>query len=105
MGSNLLYPNQGTNFPNLTINANISSTDQVFMSSLTTEILSASDQTSAILNTSDSDPASQLDSVTIVGMDVGQDNALMYLSVLTVAGAQAQISVPFPQLDLNLSGN
>ena len=105
VGSNLLYQDQGTNFPNLVINANISSSDPVFLSELSGEIKSAESQTIAILNTSGSDAASQLDSITILGLDVGQESAIMYLSVLTAAGATAQVSVPFPQLDLVLSNN
>ena len=104
VGSNLLYQNQGTNFPNLVINANISSSDPVFISELSAEILSAASQTSSILNSS-GDSASQLDTVTIIGLDVGQESAIMYLSILTMAGALAQVSVPFPQLDLVLNSN
>jgi hypothetical protein len=105
VGSNVIYPSQGTNFQLLTINANITTNDTIFISELNSEIKSAEGQVKAILNTNGSDTASQLDSITVLGLDVGNEAVVLYLRILTKAGAQAQISVPFPQLDLNLNGD
>lgn len=105
IGSNILYPNQGTGFSYLTINANISSTDAVFISDLSSQIKSAESQVKIIMNIDGTDSASQLDSITILGMDTGQESAIIYLNMVTLAGATAQISVPFPQLDMNLTSN
>lgn len=102
-GSNVLYPNQGTNFPTLTINANISTNDQVFISELSTEVRSAESQVKGIMNTASSDSASQLQSITILGIDLISDALTLYLRILTKAGANAQISIPFPELDLPLT--
>jgi len=105
IGSNVLYPNQGTNFQRLTVNANVVSNDTVFTAELVSEINSAVSQTKGILNGASTDLASQLQSVDIIGMDVSQEAVLMYLRLTTVAGAFAQVAIPFPQLDMPLNGN
>jgi phage baseplate assembly protein W len=104
LGSNVLSPNQGTNFPTLTVNANITEDDSVFMADLVTEIRSAESQVKRILNIG-TDVASQLDSVTILGLDTGSESVTIYLRILTKAGAKAQVAIPFPQLDLKLNGD
>lgn len=104
-GSNVLFPSQGTNFSNLTVHANINSDDTIFLSELTSQINSAESQVKSILNTQGSDPASQLETMTILGLDTGKESVILYLRMVTKAGAQAQIAVPFPELDLNLNGD
>jgi hypothetical protein len=102
-GSDIIHSNLGTNFQQLTINANISTTDSIFMSELATEIQSAEAQTRNILNSYGSDVASMLDKVTILGLDMVDQSITMYLNLLTKAGADANVSIPFPQLDLALN--
>ena len=104
VGSNIVYPTQGTKFPLLTINANVTTNDAIFTASLVTELNSAESQTKYALNTSTSDPASQLQTVKILGLDVAPERVTMYLQLITAAGATAQVAVPFPQLDMVLNG-
>jgi hypothetical protein len=101
-GSNLLFPNQGTNFSALTVNSNLLSNDAVFMSDLRAEVANAESQVKAILNTG-TDTASQLNKITIMALDVVKDSATMMLRLSTMAGDLAQVSVPFPQTDLLIS--
>lgn len=102
-GSNVFYPNQGTLFSSYTIHANKIETDPTLYSDIQAQIIDATAQTQYILNTSGSDPASQLASMTVLGLDVGTESVVIYLSMTTNAGATASIAVPFPQLDLTLS--
>jgi hypothetical protein len=104
LGSNVLYPDQGTNFQMMTINANITVSDTVFMSDIAAEIASAESQTMAAMNTVGSDPSSQLQGISILGIDTGNESVIIYLQLITVAGELAQVAVPFPQLDLPLNG-
>lgn len=101
-GSNVLSPNQGTNFSVLVNNSNISQSDTLFLSELNTEIRSAESQVKRIMNVG-ADLASQLDSITILGLDTSSESATMYLRLITGAGVRAQVAVPFPELDLKLS--
>ena len=102
-GSNVLYPTQGTNFGALVIQANITTSDTLFLSELASEIKSAESQTKYYLNNVNADVADQLDQVNIIGMDLVNDKLVMYLQLLTKAGELAQIAIPFPQLDMALS--
>lgn len=104
-GSNVLYPKQGTRFSELTVNANITTNDTIFLAELNSQIKIAEGQVKAILNTRGSDLASQLESMSVLGLDVGNESVVLYLRMLTKAGAQAQIAVPFPELDLDLNGD
>lgn len=101
-GSNVLSPNQGTNFSSLVNTANITDGDSVFNAELTTEVKSAESQVKRIMNVG-ADLASQLDSITILGLDTSRESVVMYLRLITAAGARAQVAVPFPELDLKLS--
>lgn len=103
-GSNVIFPQQGTYFSDYTVNANRTEpSDTTLISDLTEQVTDAQSQCQSILNTTDSDIASQLKSVQLLGVDVTKEGIVMYLRVLTNAGASASISVPFPQLDLPLT--
>jgi hypothetical protein len=102
-GSNVFYPNQGTSFQSLVVNANKITSDPVLIANLNDAVTDATSQAKYILNTSGADPASQLASITPLGIDVGTESVVMYLSMTTGAGVNASIAVPFPQLDLNMS--
>jgi hypothetical protein len=66
-------------------------------------VKNAESQTKYILNMVNSDPASQLQEISIIGLDVSGESVIMYLRMLTLAGAFAQVAIPFPQLDMVLS--
>lgn len=102
-GSNVVYPNQGTYFSNYVVNANRTTDDPTLTAELIQELNSAQNQCQFIMNTSGSDPASQLKKAELLGLDVAQDQLVIYLRILTNAGAMASVAIPFPQLDLPLS--
>lgn len=102
-GSNVIYPDQGTLFGQLIVNSNVSLGDTLFTSTLAEQIRSAEEQVQSIMNTYNAEPASMLDKVTLLGIDMNKDAVLMYLQIRTMAGEGAAISVPFPQLDLQFS--
>ena len=103
-GSNVVIPSQGTYFSDYVVNANrVEATDTALISDLTEQINDAQAQVQYILNTVDSDVASQLKTVQLLGIDVSTESIVIYLRILTNAGAMASIAVPFPQLDLPLT--
>jgi phage baseplate assembly protein W len=102
-GSDLLYPTLGTNFPELVIGANRTSTDAQFRSEISTAILDAESQTKYIMNSATADLASQLSKVTIQGFETTIESLSLYIQVTTKAGETAAIAVPFPELDLLLT--
>jgi phage baseplate assembly protein W len=102
-GSNIISPNQGTYFSNYIKQANKIGSDNTLTSEIQAQVRDATSQTQAILNVSGSDTASQLASITVLGLDVGDESIVMYLSMVTKAGVTASIAVPFPQLDMVLT--
>lgn len=105
-GSNVIYPNQGTYFSDYIVNANrVESTDTLLISNLTEQITDAKSQCKSILNvSSNQDLASQLKDVQLLGVDVTLESVVIYMRLITMAGAMASVSIPFPQLDMVLSG-
>lgn len=102
IGSNVLSPLQGTRFSELVVNSNIVSSDAVLMSELKDQIKAAESQTKYSLG-SGTDIHSQLREITILGLDVNGDSATMFLKLVTKAGEFAQVAVPFPQSDMQMS--
>jgi phage baseplate assembly protein W len=99
-GSDVFYPNLGTRFPSLTVNANITSSDSALLSDIADEITSASEQTRNSLNVNTEDLSSTMDSVEVLGMDKIPEGLIMYLQVRTLAGEFAAVAVPFPEFGL-----
>lgn len=99
-GSDVIYPDRGTNFQSMTINANVTEDDNLFVSDLAQEIRNAEGQTKYLLNTMNADAASQLKEVAILSLDTSAESVTLYLRIVTVAGERAAIAVPFPQLDM-----
>lgn len=102
-GSDVLNPNFGTAFSDLTLNANRTGVDRDLYISISNAVRDAEKQTIAVSNTVTADESSQLDKVTILGIDTSNESIIMYLKIQTVAGELAQISIPFPELDMTLS--
>ena len=99
-GSDVIYPNRGTMFQTYTINANLISTSQTLQSDLISAVNDAGNQTKVATSTN-TDPASRLNSVKIAGFDVTDESIVMYLQMITDAGETAQVAVPFPQTGLS----
>lgn len=102
-GSDVINFDFGTFFADYTINANRTGVDRDLYVAITREIREAERQCKTLLNTVEADDASQLDRITILGIDTVKESLTIYLKIQTVAGMTAQVAVPFPELDMKLS--
>lgn len=102
-GSDVVYSNHGTNFPNLLVGANKLYNDSEFISEITTTLQDAENQVKYIYNGSDGDDSSTLSSISILGIEMYEQSLSLYIKLTTAAGETASIAVPFPELDLKLS--
>lgn len=100
-GSDPFYPNKGTNFSQFLGLTNISSNDTTLIAEISSCIGDANTQTRAMLNAHSEDPASMLDRVEVIGIQAVQEGWFVALRLITLAGDQASISLPFPQFGLN----
>lgn len=105
LGSDIVYPNHGTLFSTYTVNANRTGTDVELYNNIIIEVKRAESQAKFFLNTAGADDASSLDSVTVLGLDVGDESITMYLKMVTIAGETANVAIPFPELDLLETSN
>ncbi len=104
-GSNLLRQREGTLFSEYLIQANRTGLDSELYSVMITEVNSASSQVKYILNVSgNKDLSSQLYEVKVLGIDIQQDSVTMFAKITTMDGETAQVAIPFPQLDLPITG-
>lgn len=99
-GSDLVYSQMGTSFSELTMGSNRSTSDSVFLAQITASVKDAESQTKMILNASGKDLSAQLASISVLGLTAEKDAVTMYLQMVTLAGEQASVAIPFPQLDL-----
>lgn len=102
-GSDVINFGFGTFFADYTINANRTGVDRDLYVAVTGEIREAERQCISILNTTDADESSQLNKVTILGIDSVKESLTIYLKIETAAGMTAQVAIPFPELDMKLS--
>lgn len=102
-GTDLLRPNRGTKFPQLAMYANRIGSASNVEAELIDEVANAEAQVKYILNTSGTDTANQLNRVRVLAIDVGDESITMFLYLVTNAGERAQVSIPFPQLDMRLA--
>jgi hypothetical protein len=100
-GSDPFYPQRGTYFPSLVIGANLLTNDAKLLSDLNDAIRDGSSQTKQCINVFNSDNSSCLDSVQVLGIDKVPEGVIMYLSIKTLNGEEASISLPFPEFGLN----
>lgn len=100
-GSDPFYPSRGTAFPSLTIGANQSVDDSVFVQTIADSIKDAEAQVKAGLNFQNSDTSSCLDQIILMGLDKIDDSLTLYVSLTTSNGATASIAVPFPEFGLS----
>jgi len=100
-GSDPFYPQRGTYFPSLVVGANLLTDDSTFLSDLKDSIEDGGTQTKECINVYNSDASSCLDSVQVLGIDKVPEGVLMYLSIKTLSGEEASISLPFPEFGLN----
>lgn len=101
-GSDVLNPKMGTGLSPLVIGANVQSSPSDFTAQVRTEINRATTQVKSMSTANNSDPASQLASTQILGINASADSMTVFLQLTTNAGVTASIAVPFPQLNLNV---
>lgn len=102
-GSDPLRPLLGTTFNLDVVNANRGVSLQDLHTVIRSILREAESQTKALLNTTNLEKQSQLESVTLITLRSEGEMLTIYLSLLTKAGAQAQIAVPFPRTDMSVS--
>ena len=99
-GSDPFYPSRGTAFSGLTIGANQSVNDAVYVQTISDAIKDAEAQVKAGLNFQNSDLSSCLDKIVLLGLDKLDDSLTLYVSLTTSNGVTASIAVPFPEFGL-----
>lgn len=102
-GSDVLNQTFGTDFSRQTINANRTGIDRDLYISIISSVKDAETQCISLLNIEGADDASQLKSISVVGLDTNDESVILYAKIVTVAGEVAQVATPFPQLDMPLS--
>lgn len=98
-GSDVIYPNRGTHFPNYAINANRVDEDPILRSEIISSVRDAEAQTKTAMNIS-SDPSSQLAKAQLAGIDFAEEALILYVQLITKDGVTAQVAVPFPEAGL-----
>ncbi len=105
LGSNVLRQKEGTLFAEYLIQANRTGMDSELYAIMISEVNSAASQVKYILNVKgNNDLSSQLYEVKILGIDIQQEAVTMFAKITTMDGETAQVAIPFPQLDLPLTG-
>jgi hypothetical protein len=99
-GSDPFYPNKGTLMPSIMIGANLLEDNQTFISDVVSAVKDASDQVRSMLNVDTIDLESTLDTTDVVGMDRVEEGWFVVINLVTLAGENASISVPFPEFGL-----
>jgi hypothetical protein len=99
-GSDPFYPARGTAFPSLTVGANQSVDDSIYVQTISDAITDAESQVKAGLNFQNPDLSSCLEKITLIGLDKEGDSVTMYISMTTGNGVTASIAVPFPEFGL-----
>lgn len=102
-GSDVLNPSLGTEFPRQTINANRTGVDRDLYVDIISSVKDAESQCIALLNTEGADDSSQVQNISVIGIDTSDESIILYTQIITVAGETAQVATPFPQLDTQLS--
>lgn len=100
-GSNVVYPAQGTVFPSLALNSNVTQENTALYSELYSAVKDAESQTKRSLNTVGTDKSSMLKKIDVIRLDTGEDSIVLYLALETEDGTSASLAVPFPELDLS----
>lgn len=90
----------GTDFSDYSRFSNIGNDSDEVLREVTSSIRDAERQIVLLTNTGGKDRASQLQSVNVLNIDVQGDATTLYLKLLTRAGEEGTVAVPFPQTDL-----
>lgn len=99
-GSDPINPSRGTVLPDYIAGANVGSNLEEMQTIVRNEVSSAEKQCMQILASSNRDLSSQLEKVEVIGVAAGDDAITLQLRIISRAGAQAAVAIPFPQGDL-----
>lgn len=103
-GSDLLDPNAGTALPQFLRYSNITTdSSREIYSVITGSIRDAVEQAKYILNVPNTSRASQLESVEIRDLTIMEEGINIILKMLTRAGLEAQVAVPFSSTGLKFN--
>tara|TARA_R110002073_G_scaffold297130_1_gene463205 strand:- start:118 stop:618 length:501 start_codon:yes stop_codon:yes gene_type:complete len=102
--SDVLYTSSGTDFSDFSSFSNVSDADGYRVrSEIESAVYSAETQAKYILNFPGASYESQLDSVEILGVSVNGDNVSVQIKILTKAGEEAPIALPFTSLGIEVN--
>lgn len=102
--SDVVYSGRGTSFPEFTGTHNIQTTDNSSaISVITSAIQNAESQAKSILNVTTEGLASQLESVSLLGIEQGSDGTSVSMQILTKSGESAPIALPFTSLGIQVN--
>lgn len=103
-GVDPIKPNFGTGFVRFMKTSNRPAEYSELHSILEEFLDDAEAQTRALLNPNETDKNSRLKKIDLLGIDSTEDSITAYIKLFTDGGESAPIAVPFPQLDMKLSG-
>lgn len=101
-GSDLINVGLGTNFKDYATRSNRTGLSQELYGLLASAIESAEAQVQYITQSDDQDKDSQLRSASVLGFRDFDDGISIFIKLITEAGEEASIAIPFPQLDMKL---
>lgn len=102
-GSDPVRFNSGTNLPDLILSGNTNGDEMELRLIVSNAIKSAETQTIRILSSKNEDLTSQMQSAEVLFVKTENQNLTIGLRILTRAGEQAAIAIPFPQTDLSIN--
>lgn len=94
-GSDPIYPTRGTDFQNFTMHSNIQTSPVAAKAAITSAIKLAADQARGFLNSYSFSLESQLDVVEVVTVEQYNQATYVKMRVITKAGTEAPIALPF----------
>lgn len=100
IGSDLLRPNHGTMFKEVVMSSNVSEETPALYDLIDSAIMAAAEQTKNTLNTIDTPPEGRLQYASNNGLFRQTEGISVVMRIVTEAGEQGILSVPFPELDL-----
>ena len=101
-GSDPIRPSHGTDFLNYVMGSNLGSEPADANLRIRDAISSAETQTKALLQ-GGRDYDSQLRSATMFDYEITGDTITMFVKIITSAGTEAAVAIPFPQTDLQVN--
>jgi len=101
-GSDPIYQDYGTDFTDYLTGSNLGRRNSNVSAIIDQAVRSAESQSRSLM-AGGADMDSQLRSATLVDYDVTEDAVTMYIRIVTEAGEEAALAVPFPQTDLEVN--